>query len=285
MKVFLSYASKQRALAEDLTKRLESAGIDVFFDRDDLLPGDAFDLQITQSLSHSDLLVFLASPDSLRAGAYTQTELAMAEKQWPKATGRVITLLVGDTAITDLPSYLRSVSVLKPEGDAIAETVAAVLRLADRAHRRLRWLLLGGGVLLALAAAAFWKLAPQSDAPYRIGNVAVAKVAAGYRFTANLKNGGPEPVTTVNLYAQADNPAVHFSGDFEWFELLPTDEKAASVDLQLADGAGGKPFKWRLCWVVVKSLDLEMAKDINPIEKFIDQRSRTVCTAYRPWAP
>ena len=88
MKVFLSYASKQRALAEDLTKRLESAGIDVFFDRDDLLPGDAFDLQITQSLSHSDLLVFLASPDSLRAGAYTQTELAMAEKQWPKATGR-----------------------------------------------------------------------------------------------------------------------------------------------------------------------------------------------------
>ena len=122
----------------------------------------------------------------------------------------------------------------------------------------MRWLLLGGGVLLALAAAAFWKLAPQSDAPYRIGNVAVAKVAAGYRFTANLKNGGPEPVTTVNLYA---------------------------VDLQLADGAGGKPFKWRLCWVVVKSLDLEMAKDINPIEKFIDQRSRTVCTAYRPWAP
>ena len=42
MRVFLSYASEQRALAERTCRVLESEGSEVFFDRDDLKAGEAY---------------------------------------------------------------------------------------------------------------------------------------------------------------------------------------------------------------------------------------------------
>jgi hypothetical protein len=283
MRVFLSYASEQRDLAEELAQRLKSVRrIDVFFDRESLIPGDPFDLRIRRALARADVFVFLASPDSLRPGAYTLTELGFAQKQWPRATGRILTVLVGDTAIESLPNYLRSVSVLHPEGDVIAETVAAVSRLAER-KRRVLWGRLAGGGLVLVALAVLWTLAPWTTNPYEIKEVSVTKIEEGFRFTATLRNAGPEAVTTVNLYPEADISTLRFSGSMEWFQVGSGEEKTVSVVQQLTGTKDDSRFNWRLCWVVVKTLDLDMAKDIKPIERFVDQRSQTVCSPYRHW--
>ena len=124
MRVFLSYASEQRDLAEELAQRLKSVRrIDVFFDRESLIPGDPFDLRIRRALARADVFVFLASPDSLRPGAYTLTELGFAQKQWPRATGRILTVLVGDTG-----DRVRCRTIFAPsqsctqKGDVIAES-------------------------------------------------------------------------------------------------------------------------------------------------------------------
>jgi hypothetical protein len=50
VKIFLSYASKYRAIADDLCCRLQAARHDVFFDREDLPVGISFDAPIRQAI-------------------------------------------------------------------------------------------------------------------------------------------------------------------------------------------------------------------------------------------
>jgi hypothetical protein len=283
MRIFLSYASEQRDLADDLAQRLNSAGIDVFYDRESLEPGASFDARIRQAVARADVFVFLASPDSLRPGTYALTELGFARQRWPRATGRVITVVVGDMPIATLPGYLRSVTVLHPQGDAIAETVAAISRLASGARKKRLLQFALGSLVLAAAAAPLWPLLRKAQAPEEIRDVTVARVDGGYRFTATLRNTAAESVVAIRLYPEADRAGIRFPSSFEWVELGPGRELAATVLTGLEGAEGEHPFKWRLCWVGVNALDMELAKDVKPIDRFLDQRSRTMCSGYRPW--
>ena len=283
MKVFLSYASEQRDLAHNLAQRLKSAGIDVFFDRESITPSDSFDTVIRQAIAGANIFVFLASPDSLRPGAYTLTELRFAQERWPAASGRVLTVVVGGSTIESLPTYLRSVSILQPAGDTIAETVAAVSKLAERT-RRLLWkrTALGGFALLVLIS--IWTYRLWKTPPYVMKDVSVKKADGGFQFTATLRNSGTEAITTVGLNPEADKPSIRFPTSIEWFELGAGEERTSAVRAQVEGKDNASSFKWRLCWVFVKSLDLDMAKDVTPIERFIDERSQTVCSTFRPWS-
>ena len=283
MKAFLSYASEQRDLARDLAQRLKSAGIGVFFDRESLAPSDSFDTLIRQAIAGVDIFVFLASPDSLRPGAYTLTELGFARERWPAASGSVITVLVGGSTIESLPTYLRSVSVLQPVGDTIAETVAAVSKLAERT-RRLLWKRLAGGGIALLLLISIWTFSVRKAPPYEISDVSVKKTDGGFQFAATLRNSGTEAVTTVRLYPEADKAGIRFPSSVEWFQLGSGEKNTSVLLAQVTGRDNASPFNWRLCWVFVKSLDLDMAKDIKPIERFIDQRSQTVCSTFRPWS-
>jgi TIR domain len=70
MRLFLSYSSKDRALAEPIYLALRAQGHRVFFDRSDLPPGEEYDIRIRRAIERSRLFVFLASPDSLKTGSY-----------------------------------------------------------------------------------------------------------------------------------------------------------------------------------------------------------------------
>jgi len=76
------YASQDRAVAESIYLALRAQGHSVFFDRADLPPGDEYDTRIRQAIERAQLFVFLLSPDSVDAGSYTLTELAIAQKTW-----------------------------------------------------------------------------------------------------------------------------------------------------------------------------------------------------------
>ncbi len=156
MKIFLSYSSKDRALAEQIHLALRAQGHNVFFDRSDLPAGEEYDVRIRQAIEDAGLFLFLVSPDSLSDGAYTLTELAIAQKTWEHPGGRVLPVMLRQTDITRLPPYLRAVTVLEPTGNLPAAVADAVHRIAAGRRLRIRNNVLAGvGVIIAGAASAY----------------------------------------------------------------------------------------------------------------------------------
>jgi tetratricopeptide (TPR) repeat protein len=154
MDTFISYASEQRALAEEIALALREEGHRVFFDRSALPEGEAYNARIREAIRGSDLLIFLLSPQAVSQGRYTMTELKFAEEKWSSPTGHVLPVMVSATDMSALPAYLRAVVILRPAGSVAAEVVAAVERLSQpRWKRRIRpyaaallvLILVGGG--------------------------------------------------------------------------------------------------------------------------------------------
>ncbi len=131
MKIFLSYASDHRPIAEDLCCRLQALGHEVFFDREDLPAGRSFDDYIRNAIEESDLFVFLISPESVADGRYSRTELKLASRKWPTPGWHVLPVELVSTPIEDVPAYLRSLTVMQAEGNLVAEVV---IEVEDRAR-------------------------------------------------------------------------------------------------------------------------------------------------------
>ncbi len=148
MNVFISYASEDRATADELAVRLRTEGHTVFLDRDNLPEGEGYDAQIRAAIAACDLYLFLVSPNAVKPGRYTLTELKFAREQFPNPRGRVLPVMYQATPFSDIPAYLTAVTVLQPQGNLVAETVAEVDVLIGR-RTRARSLRIGAGVLVA----------------------------------------------------------------------------------------------------------------------------------------
>lgn len=157
MKLFISYPSDQRELAEHLRLALEAEGHEVFTDRSELKEGEPYHEALREAIDDADAMVFIVTPRAVAKGSYALTELDLAERRWRSPGGHVLPVVVETTPIAAIPPYLRSVTLLQPQGDVVAETVAAVDRM------RSRWpfggwpVVLGAlAVLLALGAGGTW---------------------------------------------------------------------------------------------------------------------------------
>jgi len=126
LNLFLSYASEDKVIAEEITHSLRSRGHTVFFDRLDLPPGEQFEKQIEEAIAKSDLFIFLISTQSVTDGRFTRTELLLAEKRWPVAHNNVLPVMIKETPFDQLTPYLKSVTILEPKGNIPAEVGAAV---------------------------------------------------------------------------------------------------------------------------------------------------------------
>lgn len=144
MRLFLSYPSEERDTADRLRLALEAEGHEVFQDRSDLRSGESFHEPLRAAMQAADLLVFLVTPASVAAGSYCRSELAVAQQRWRRPSGHVLPVMLKDVPIAALPAYLQAVTLLRPEGDLVAETVQAVAQLAERAGGWRRWWPLGG---------------------------------------------------------------------------------------------------------------------------------------------
>lgn len=155
MRIFLSYASERRPLAERLALALEGEGHDVFFDRASLPAGETYDNRIREAIAECDLAVFLVSPESVEAGAYSRTELRRVEERWPHPARKVLPVMVEPCPYDQIPAYLRAVTVLEPAGDPVAETVAAVAELTrgPAVVRRLRRIVAAAALTVVAVAA------------------------------------------------------------------------------------------------------------------------------------
>jgi hypothetical protein len=129
VKIFLSYASEDRVIAEEVHLALSGAGHDVFFDRDAIRAGAEFHARIRSEIIAADAMVFLISPSSLAEGCYTLSELKVAREKWPHPKGRLLPISIAEMQFALIPSYLRSVTVMRPEGNLAAEAVGALAQL------------------------------------------------------------------------------------------------------------------------------------------------------------
>ena len=161
MKIFLSYSSTDRSLAESVCLALRAQHDTVFFDRSDLAAGEEYDVRIREAIESSDLLVFLVSPEAIDAGSYTLTELAIAEKTWSHPGGKVLPVMIKPTEFSALPPYLRAVTVLQPEGNVPAAVADAVHRIGTAHWRRRRTVAAAVIAALAVIAAGLYFFFPQ----------------------------------------------------------------------------------------------------------------------------
>jgi TIR domain-containing protein len=100
MKVFISYSSKDEALATKLVESLEDAGLDAWYKKREIMPGDNWAEKIAQGLKESNAMVVLVTPDALESDAVqSNISYALSEKAFSK---RLIPVLVG--ASEDFPS-------------------------------------------------------------------------------------------------------------------------------------------------------------------------------------
>ena len=131
MRIFLSYAREDFAIAERIAQALRNDGHTLFFDKHDLAAGDDYDGRIRDSIAASDRFVFLLSRNSVDPGSYTLTELRFARERWPAARGAVLPVIIDKTLdLKDLPAYLTSVHIFQPEGNIPAETANQVAKSA-----------------------------------------------------------------------------------------------------------------------------------------------------------
>ena len=130
MKVFLSYAAEDRELAEQIQLALVGAGHSVFFDRESLPAGGDYHARIRAGVAQSDLMIFLISPDSVARHSYALTELKQARARWTHPKDRILPVMLRSTDWNRIPNYLKSVTVLEPEGNVAVEVLSALGPLA-----------------------------------------------------------------------------------------------------------------------------------------------------------
>jgi formylglycine-generating enzyme required for sulfatase activity len=149
MRVFLSYSSQDRASVEPIYWALRAQRHKVFFDRTDLPPGEEYDIRIRQAIERSHLFVFLASSESLEPGSYTLTELGIAQKIWQHPNGKLLPVLLHPVGLERIPAYVKSVTLLEPEGNVPAAVADAVHRIS-LARRRAMLTNLAKGLAAAI---------------------------------------------------------------------------------------------------------------------------------------
>jgi hypothetical protein len=131
LRIFLSHASEDIDIAQEVALALLQEGHEIFFDRNSLSAGVGFNRAIRDELFEADLFIFLISPAALAEGRYTRTELKLAQEKWPDPSGRILPVIASKTDWETIPPYLTAVTVLKPEGNLAAEVVHSIDHLID----------------------------------------------------------------------------------------------------------------------------------------------------------
>ena len=149
MRIFLSYASEDREIAERISLALAGAGHKVFFDKTSLPAGGDYIQRIRAALARTDAMIFLISPNSIERSSFALNELQLAEDRWKHPKDRVVPVMVRPTPFVDVPPYLKAVTILEPIGDVSAHVLQCISKLRPRARLLSFVGLFGACVLIA----------------------------------------------------------------------------------------------------------------------------------------
>lgn len=100
MKVFVSYSSKDEALASKLVESLEEAGLDAWYQKREILPGDNWAEKISQGLKESNAMVVLLSREALESDSVQSSiSYALSEKAF---SNRLVPVIIEESS--DFPA-------------------------------------------------------------------------------------------------------------------------------------------------------------------------------------
>jgi hypothetical protein len=117
--VFISYASDTKPLAEELTRDLESQGIEPWVDFKDLHPGQRVSEELQRAIEQAAWFVFLVGAES-RTTRWLEAEWSAAlARTWESEDKRLLPIVFGDG---QLPPFLRNWVALRVNPDTEAST-------------------------------------------------------------------------------------------------------------------------------------------------------------------
>jgi hypothetical protein len=136
--VFLSYASEDRTVVEKLKAALEAAGVDVFFDREQLQAGDDWDGKLRRNIHQCSLFVPVISQRTLtmeRRFFRVEWNLALDEAQMASFSSEeafLLPVVIDDTPLDNpnLPAKFRAVQATPlPGGEPTRDFIDRVRQL------------------------------------------------------------------------------------------------------------------------------------------------------------
>ncbi len=102
--VFISYSTKDRGFVEQLVKDLRSNGVQPWYDKWEMLPGDSLTRKIGEAILENDFFIVILSPNSVNS-EWVQQELSVAlNREFGERRVRVIPALLHDC---EVPPFLR----------------------------------------------------------------------------------------------------------------------------------------------------------------------------------
>ena len=104
-KAFISYSSADKETAEHLAKDLISQGVDAWFDKWEIMPGNSLRRKIEQGISEASHFIVLLTENSLKS-EWVQTELDAAMVRKIENECRLLPVLYG-IPFEDVPLTLR----------------------------------------------------------------------------------------------------------------------------------------------------------------------------------
>jgi TIR domain len=140
MKIFLSYSSSDKNIAEQVNFALIGYGCEVFFDQTSLFASSEYNSKIRQEVFESNLFIFMISPDSVTKSSYALTELGFAQEKWPHPKNHVLPVLIKETNFDAIPNYLKAVTILEPKGNPAAEISSWVIKNLNIKEKFCLWL-------------------------------------------------------------------------------------------------------------------------------------------------
>ena len=118
MKIFLGYPSEHLQRAQDVYVFLTSLGLDVWFDKANVVGGDDFRLEREQAQKHADQIHYLFSKEILERAGEIQRELKVAlDISQAQPTGSVyfVPLRVEEVDLPGEFNRLHYIDIFKPD--------------------------------------------------------------------------------------------------------------------------------------------------------------------------
>lgn len=140
--VFLSYASEDRPVVEALRNALESAGVDVWFDRDALQAGDDYEAKIRRNIENCSLFIPVLSRSTLTSRRrFFRIEWDHALRiavQVPPTMRFIVPVVVDDTPPNEpaIPEKFRQLHWQRVEGGSVDPEFVALLRQLFRDYQK-----------------------------------------------------------------------------------------------------------------------------------------------------
>ena len=131
-KAFLSYSHADKELATKLANTLRASGVDVWFDKWDILPGDSLIQKIfEEGLANADVFMVLVSKNSVNS-RWVRQELDVALVKRIEGITRVIPVVVDGVNPPEHLRTLRWVDLSRDFDTAVRELQGAIYQVHER---------------------------------------------------------------------------------------------------------------------------------------------------------